>query len=96
LPAGEFRWLTVISPEGPEDVELLLEPNATPIAQRFQKDCYEAEIPAASFGVEDVRAEYERLTRLGVSFPQSPARMGTATVAVLDDTCGNLIQLVQD
>lgn len=95
LPAGDFKWLTVASPEEPEGVELLLEPNATEIAKVYQRACRDAGIPATSFAVEDVDAEYERLKALGVTFKQRPTRMGEATVATFDDTCGNLIQIVQ-
>lgn len=95
LPAGEFKWLTVVAPEGPDDIELLLEPNATPIAKTYQNDCFEAGIPATSFAAGDVQKEYERLTALGVVFRQKPTKTGSASVAVFEDTCGNLIQLVQ-
>ncbi|MFQ5919168.1 MAG: VOC family protein [Thermoplasmata archaeon] len=95
LPAGEFRWITVVSPEGPEDIELLLEPNDNPIARTYQKDIFEAGIPATTFAVENMQEEYERLRELGVEFRQQPTRTGPVTVAVFDDTCGNLIQIVQ-
>ncbi len=95
LPVGKYKWLTVVSPEGPDDVELLLEPNATQIAEAYQKGCFEAGIPAASFAVEDIQKEYERMKELGVVFRQKPTRTGPVAVAVFDDTCGNLIQLVQ-
>jgi catechol 2,3-dioxygenase-like lactoylglutathione lyase family enzyme len=94
LPAGEFRWLTVISPEGPEGIELLLEPNANPAAATYQKAIFEQGIPATSFQVDDIQAEYDRLTSLGVVFTVHPTPAGPVTIAVLDDTCGNLIQLV--
>lgn len=95
LPAGDFKWLTVVSPEGSDDIELLLEPNATQIAKTYQKGCFEAGIPATSFAVRDIQKEFERMKELAVAFPQKPARTGPVTVAVFDDTCGNLIQLVQ-
>jgi predicted enzyme related to lactoylglutathione lyase len=95
VPVGEFRWLTVVSPEGPEGVELLLEPNQNPAAKVFQKALYEQGIPLTSFAVEDIRSEYERLKKRGVAFHSEPAVMGNVTVAVFDDTCGNLIQIVQ-
>ncbi|MCJ2519757.1 MAG: VOC family protein [Candidatus Thermoplasmatota archaeon] len=95
LPAGEFKWLTVVSPEGPDGVELLLEPNATQLARTYQEGCLEAGIPATSFAVEDIQGEYERMKGLGVVFHQEPTRTGSVTVAVFDDTCGNLVQLVQ-
>lgn len=93
-PAGEFRWLTVVSPEG-GDVELLLEPCEFPPAKVFQKALWEANIPAACFGVTDVRAEYDRLRAAGVVFRSEPTAMGPVTIAVLEDTCGNLIQIAQ-
>lgn len=95
LPAGEFKWLTVVSPEGPDDVELLLEPNATQLAKTYQKGCFEAGIPATSFAVGNIQDEYERMRGLGVVFRQKPTRTGSVAVALFEDTCGNLIQLVQ-
>ncbi|MFQ5907495.1 MAG: VOC family protein [Thermoplasmata archaeon] len=95
LPVGEFKWLTVVSPEGPDDVELLLEPNTTQIAKTYQEGCFQAGIPATTFAVEDIVEEYERMKELGVTFLQKPAQAGSVSVAVFDDTCGNLIQLVQ-
>ena len=96
LPAGEFRWLTVVSPEGPDDIELLLEPNENPAAKTYQKSIYEQGIPSTSFFVEDVQREYDRMKDLGVVFRSKPAKIEQRpTVAVLDDTCGNLIQIVQ-
>jgi catechol 2,3-dioxygenase-like lactoylglutathione lyase family enzyme len=95
LPAGQFRWLTVVSPEGPVGVELLLEPNAHPAARAFQTALLEDGIPAASFASGDVEGEYERLSRLGVVFRTRPTKAGPVTVAVFEDTCGNLIQLYQ-
>ena len=93
LPAGEFRFLTVVSPEAPDGVQLLLEPNDNPAAQTYQRALYEAGIPAASFGAEDVRAEYERMAGLGVTFTMEPTDAGWGVQAVFDDTCGNLSQL---
>ncbi|MHC5557706.1 VOC family protein [Kocuria sp. U4B] len=93
LPAGPFRWLTVVSPSAPDGVELLLEPSEHPAVGPFKEALVADGIPFTSFGVEDVRAEYERLTGLGVRFVQEPASMGPVTTAVLDDTCGNLIQI---
>ena len=95
LPAGSFRFLTLTAPDGSPDVELLLEPNAHPAAQTFQKAIYDDGIPATSFQAADIQAEYERLSRLGVVFRAKPTKAGTATVAVFEDTCGNLIQLHQ-
>ena len=95
MPVGAFKFLTVVSPEGPDDVELLLEPNDNPAARTFQEAIHGQGIPATAFAVEDIQAEYERMTRLGVVFRQAPAQTGPVTTAVFDDTCGNLIQLAQ-
>ena len=95
MPAGEFRWLTVVSPEAPEGTELLLEPDANPAAKAFKKAIFEQGIPLTSFAVADAHKEYDRLKRLGVNFTMEPTRMGPVTVAVFDDTCGNLIQIAQ-
>jgi predicted enzyme related to lactoylglutathione lyase len=94
MPAGKFRWLTVVSPEGPDDIELLLEPNENPAAKTFQKALFDGGIPLTSFFVDDIDREYERMRGLGVAFSMKPTEMGPARVAVFDDTCGNLIQLV--
>ena len=93
IPMGEFKWLTVVSPEAPEGTELLLEPNDNPAAKTFQKAIYDQGIPATTFAVKDVRREYERLKSLGVAFDMEPTRAGPVTVAVFDDTCGNRIQI---
>ena len=93
LPMGEVRWLTVVSP--PDDVELLLEPNAHPAAKVFQRALFDDGIPLAAFAVDDVQQEYERLTKLGVVFKLEPTGMGPTTVAFFDDTCGNYIQIFQ-
>lgn len=93
VPLGEDRWLTVVSPAAPDGVELLLEPDKHPVVGLYKAGLVEDGIPAASFGVDDVHAEYERLTAAGVRFVQPPTAMGPVTTAVLDDTCGNLIQL---
>ena len=90
---GEHRWLTVVSPEAPEGVELLLEPDEHPAAGPFKAALVEDGLPFTSFAVEDVEREYERLRGLGVRFTQPPTDMGPVTTAVLDDTCGNLIQI---
>jgi len=95
VPAGEFRWLTVVSPDGPPDVELVLEPNANPVARTYQQALHEAGIPITAFAVDDVRGEFERLRGLGVAFQTEPAQAGPVTLAVFDDTCGNLIQIYQ-
>ena len=93
FPVGRFRWLTLVSPEGPDDVELLLEPNDNPAAKTYQSAVYAQGIAVTTFGVEDVRREYARLRDLGVRFTLEPTVMGEATIAVFDDTCGNLIQI---
>jgi catechol 2,3-dioxygenase-like lactoylglutathione lyase family enzyme len=95
VPLGEHRWLTVVSPEAPDGVELVLEPDDHPAAKPFKAALVEDGIPLTSFAVADVRGEYERLRGLGVRFTQQPTPMGPVTTAVLDDTCGNLIQLTQ-
>lgn len=92
---GEYRWLTVVSPDDPNGTELLLEPDAHPAAKPFKASLVGDGIPYTSFAVEDVAAEFARLTALGVQFTQEPVEMGPVTTAVLDDTCGNLIQLMQ-
>ena len=93
-PVGEHRWLTLVSPESPDGPELLLEPDEHPAARPFKEALVADGIPFTSFAVDDVRAEHERLARAGVRFTQEPAEMGPGvTTAVLDDTCGNLIQI---
>ncbi|CAN7406235.1 MULTISPECIES: VOC family protein [Neorhizobium] len=95
IPMGEHRWLTVVSPENPEGTELLLEPSEHPAAKPFKAALVEDGIPATSFQVDDIDSEYERLVSLGVSFTQKPMDAGPVRMVVLDDTCGNLIQLIQ-
>jgi catechol 2,3-dioxygenase-like lactoylglutathione lyase family enzyme len=95
VPLGEYRWLTVVSPEQPDGVELVLEPDAHRAVRPFKAALVEDGIPYTSFAVDDVAAEHERLTALGVRFTQPPTSMGPVITAVLDDTCGNLIQLTQ-
>ncbi|WP_073225405.1 VOC family protein [Streptomyces sp. NBRC 110465] len=92
---GEDRWLTVVSPEDPDGTELLLEPDKHPAVKPYTTALAEDGIPATAFAVDDVRAEFDRLSELGVRFTQEPTQMGPVTTAVLDDTCGNLIQIVQ-
>jgi catechol 2,3-dioxygenase-like lactoylglutathione lyase family enzyme len=94
VPVGKDRWLTVVSPEDPDGTELLLEPDGHPAVKPYKTALVEDGIPATAFAVDDVHAEYERLRELGVSFTQEPTEMGPVTTAVLDDTCGNLIQIV--
>jgi catechol 2,3-dioxygenase-like lactoylglutathione lyase family enzyme len=93
IPAGEHRWLTVVSPQAPDGVELLLEPDAHPAARPFKEALVADGMPYTSFAVDDVQAEFDRLTGLGVRFTQPPTEMGPVTTAVLDDTCGNLLQI---
>jgi catechol 2,3-dioxygenase-like lactoylglutathione lyase family enzyme len=93
VPAGGARWLTVVSPDAPDGVELLLEPDAHPAARPFKEALVEDGIPYTSFGVDDVQNEFDRLSGLGVRFVQPPTAMGPVTTAVFDDTCGNLIQI---
>lgn len=95
VPMGEYRWLTVVSRQDPDGVELVLEPDAHPAARTFKESLVADGIPFTAFIVDDLRAEHERLAALGVRFTQPPTEMGPVTVAVLDDTCGNLIQLLQ-
>ena len=95
VPVGEFKWLTVVSPDDPDGPELLLEPNENPVAQAFQKGLFDQGIPAASFGVTDINAEYEKLMSLGVAFTMGLTELANVTIAVFDDTCGNLIQMMQ-
>jgi catechol 2,3-dioxygenase-like lactoylglutathione lyase family enzyme len=95
LPVGVYRWITVVSPEGPDDLELVLEPNANPAAQTYQKALFDQKIPLTAFEVDDLAAEVRRLKGLGVAFTLEPTPMGAVSIAVLSDTCGNLIQLYQ-
>ena len=95
IPMGEARWLTVVSPEGPADMELLLEPMGFLPARTYQKALFEAGIPATAFVVDDIQSEFERMKKLGVVFRTEPTKTGPVTIAVFEDTCGNLIQMVQ-
>ena len=95
VPAGEFRWLTVVSPAAPDGVEVLLEPSEHPAVGPFREALVADGIPWTSFGVDDLAAEHERLTGLGVTFTQPPMDVGPVIIATLDDTVGNLIQLAQ-
>lgn len=96
VPAGEYRWITLVSPEDKEGTELLLEPNNHPAAKEYQKKLFTEGIPVTMFGVADIRKEYERLLENGVKFTMEPKKMGEVTIAVFDDTCGNLIQIMQE
>ena len=95
IPMGEFRWLTVVSPDDPEGTELVLEPNAHPAAATYQKALKADGIPLTSFAAADVAAEAARLQGAGVVFTTEPTAMGDTVLAVFDDTCGNLIQIFQ-
>ena len=95
VPVGEFKWLTVVSPDDQDGPELLLEPNDNPVAEEYQKGIFDQGIPAASFGVTDIHAEYENLKSLGVAFTMEPTELANVTIAVFDDSCGNLIQIMQ-
>jgi catechol 2,3-dioxygenase-like lactoylglutathione lyase family enzyme len=95
VPAGEYRWLTVVSPEDPDGTELLIEPDSHRAAKPFKEALVSDGIPYTSFAVSDIAAEVERLKALGVRFTQEPVEMGPVTIAVFDDTCGNLIQIAQ-
>jgi catechol 2,3-dioxygenase-like lactoylglutathione lyase family enzyme len=96
IPMGEFRWITLVSPEEPHGTELVLEPDQHPAAKPFKQALVADGIPFTSFAVEDVQAEYDRLTAQGVRFTQQPTDMGPVTTAVLDDTCGNLVQIAHE
>ncbi|HYE51399.1 MAG TPA: VOC family protein [Azospirillaceae bacterium] len=95
IPLGAHRWLTVVGRDDPGGTELLLEPSEHPAVRPYKEALVRDGIPAASFQVDDLDAEYGRLSGLGVAFTQAPMDAGTVRMAVLDDTCGNLIQLVQ-
>jgi catechol 2,3-dioxygenase-like lactoylglutathione lyase family enzyme len=93
IPMGEHAWLTVVSPDDPDGIELVLEPSDHPAVAPFKAALVHDGIPCTSFAVDDVVAEYQRLSELGVRFTQPPTEMGPVTTAVFDDTCGNLIQI---
>jgi catechol 2,3-dioxygenase-like lactoylglutathione lyase family enzyme len=95
VPVGDFRWLTVVSPEDENGVELLLEPMGFAPAKTYQQELFNAGIPYTSFAVENMEKEAERLESLGVVFHSRPTQHGPVTIAVIEDTCGNLIQLLQ-
>ena len=95
IPLGDASWLTVVSPQEPDGVELLLEPLGFPPAKTYQKALYDAGIPLTMFSVDDIQKEFKRLNDLGVSFSTQPTEMGPVILAVFDDTCGNRIQMVQ-
>jgi glyoxylase I family protein len=95
FPVGAYKWLTVVSPEGHDDVELSLEPNANPAGKTFQKAMFDQGIPIAAFEVSDMASEFARLEKRGVAFTKEPTQAGPVMIAVFSDTCGNLIQLYQ-
>jgi len=96
LPAGEYRWLTVVSPEEPDGTQLLLEPNVNHVASLYQRALFQSGVPLMAFAVDDIREEVRRLKALGVVFVSEPTEAGGAVIAVFDDTCGNLIQVYQE
>ena len=95
VPVGEFLWLTVVSPETPDEVELVLEPNNHPAAQAYQAALKNDGIPCLSLAVKDIQAEYKRMQGLGVEFRGPPAEMGPTLATIFDDTCGNWVQMYQ-
>ncbi|OES45988.1 VOC family protein [Domibacillus iocasae] len=95
VPTGEHRWITLVSPDEQAGTELLLEPNEHPAAKEYQQKLFDDGIPVTMFGVADIQKEYKRLVEKGVQFTMEPTEMGEITIAVFDDTCGNLIQIIQ-
>ena len=95
IPLGKYRWLTLVAPDDQEGTELLLEPDEHPVAKDYQKRIFAEGIPATMFGVADIEKEYALLLEKGVNFTTAPTKMGDVTIAVFDDTCGNLIQITQ-
>jgi len=95
IPMGPYRWLTVVSPEDPDGAELSLEPNANPAGREFQHAMFSQKIPVAAFQVDDLDAETTRLRKQGVVFVTEPFDAGAVRLAILSDTCGNLVQLYQ-
>jgi predicted enzyme related to lactoylglutathione lyase len=95
ISAGDYRWLTVVSPEQPEGPELLLEPNDNPAAKTYQQALFEQNIPAAMFFTDDVQADYDRIMAAGGEFTMPPTQVTGSTIAQVNDTCGNLIQITQ-
>ncbi len=95
IPMGEYRWLTVVSPDGAVGAEVVLEPTAFPPAKTYQKALYDAGIPVTAFTTTDIQGEYSKLSKRGVRFRGEPKVMGPITTALFEDTCGNLINLVQ-
>lgn len=95
VPMGKFRWITLVSPDTQDGTELVLEPNDHPAANEYHKKLFADGIPATMFGVTNIHEAYKRLVDKGVKFTKEPTKAGEMTIAVLDDTCGNLIQLLQ-
>jgi predicted enzyme related to lactoylglutathione lyase len=95
IPVGDFKWLTVVSPEDPDGVQMLLEPDENPAAKAFKAALVAQGMPMTTFFVDDIWKESERMKQLGVIFTMEPTTIGPTTVAIFDDTCGNLIQLTQ-
>lgn len=95
IPMGEHRWITLVSSEEPEGVELALEPNAYPAARKMQESLLSDGIPWTAFSVDDIEAEVKKLEAAGVTITQQPMKAGEVTMAVFNDTCGNLIQLIE-
>lgn len=95
LPAGPYRWITVVSPDGPDDLEITLEPNANPAARAFQEAMFAQGIPLTALEVDDLEAEVARLKAHDVVFVKDPTALGPVAIAIFSDTCGNLIQLYQ-
>ena len=95
IPMGEFRWLTVVSADGRDDLQLSLEPNANPAGRAFQDAMFQQGIPVAAFEVDDIDREFKRLRALGVVFTMDPTPVGEVSIAIFADTCGNLLQLYQ-
>lgn len=95
IPMGPYKWLTVVSPEGPSELELSLEPNVNPDARAYQEAMFAQKIPLAAFETSNIDADYRRLASLGVVFLSEPQQAGPVKIAVFSDTCGNLIQIYQ-
>lgn len=95
VPSGAHRWLTLVSSGEENGTELLLEPNVHPAAKEYQQKLFADGIPVTMFGVSDIEKEYNDLAEKGVAFTMKPTKMGDITIAVFDDTCGNLIQMIQ-
>jgi catechol 2,3-dioxygenase-like lactoylglutathione lyase family enzyme len=95
VPLGEARWLTLVSPAAPDGVELLLEPMGFGPARTYQKALFDAGIPLTAFSTDDIQREHERMSRLGVVFRTGPTKAGPVVIALFEDTCGNLIQIVE-